>query len=73
VTDAIDDSPDAVWSPFTKSTFSGGGGCVEVSISSGGDVRLRDSKWADSPVLAFNPVEWAAFLKGVRAGEFELP
>jgi hypothetical protein len=61
------------WSDFRKSSFSGNGGCVEVAMSSAGEVLLRDSKSADSPELHFNRNEWTAFLAGVRGGEFELP
>jgi hypothetical protein len=56
-----------------KSSFSGGanGGCVEVATVPG-YIGVRDTKLgASSPVLAFTPHEWAAFLAGVRAGEFD--
>lgn len=66
-------SRDVSWSAFRKSSHSGNGGCVEVAMSSHGDVALRDSKSADSPELRFNSKEWTAFLAGVRGGEFELP
>jgi len=67
------DSRDATWSAFRKSSHSGNGGCVEVAMSSHGDIALRDSKSADSPELRFNRTEWMAFLAGVRGGEFEIP
>jgi Domain of unknown function (DUF397) len=57
-----------------KATYSGGanGGCVEVATIPG-YIGVRDTKLGDtSPVLAFNPTEWQAFLSGVRAGEFDL-
>jgi hypothetical protein len=56
-----------------KATFSGGanGGCVEVGTIPG-YFGVRDTKLGeDSPVLAFTPTEWQAFLAGVRAGEFD--
>lgn len=56
-----------------KATFSGGAnsGCVEVGTIPG-YYGVRDTKLGDaSPVLAFNPVEWQAFVAGVRAGEFD--
>jgi hypothetical protein len=34
-------------------------------------VALRDSKDADKTTLFFNHNEWEAFLKGVKAGEFD--
>jgi hypothetical protein len=43
---------------------------VEVKIGPGGGAAVRDGKDPDGPVLVFTPVEWAAFLAGVRAGEF---
>jgi uncharacterized protein DUF397 len=58
---------------WRKATFSGGanGGCVEVGTIPG-YYGVRDTKLGDaSPVLAFTPVEWQAFLAGVRAGEFD--
>jgi hypothetical protein len=39
----------------------------------GDRIALRDSKQQGSgPVLEFTSVEWAAFLGGVRGGEFDL-
>lgn len=57
---------------FVKSTFSGDGGCVEVAVSPVG-ARVRDSKDPAGPVLTFTEREWVAFVRGVRAGEFDLP
>lgn len=36
-------------------------------------VYVRDSKDPDGPVLRFSSAEWAAFVAGARAGEFDLP
>jgi hypothetical protein len=58
----------AVW---RKSTYSVQTDCVEVAFH-GGHVALRDSKDRQGPVLVFTPSEWAAFLGGVRDGEFDL-
>lgn len=57
---------------YTKSSFSGMGGCVEVRLLNDGNVAVRDSKDPAKPAHEFTPREWAAFLKGVRAGEFDL-
>lgn len=57
---------------FRKSSFSGGGGCVEVRRLPDGRVALRDSKDRDLAPHHFTPAEWNAFLAGVRAGEFDL-
>jgi hypothetical protein len=58
----------AVW---RKSSFSGVNGCVEVAYVDGG-VAVRDSKDRGGPVLVFTPLEWEAFVGGVRNGEFDL-
>ncbi len=60
----------AVW---RKSSRSGGSGCVEVAFIDDGRVAVRDSKNRQGPVLMFTPVEWQAFLGGVREGELDLP
>ena len=57
---------------FSKSSFSGGGGCVEVRRLPDGRIALRDSKDRSLPPHHFTPTEWTAFLSGVRAGEFDL-
>jgi hypothetical protein len=56
---------------FRKSTFSGPNGCVEVAFLEDG-VAVRDAKRRDGAVLEFSHSEWAAFLRGVAAGEFDL-
>jgi hypothetical protein len=57
---------------FFKSSFSGSNGCVEVAIRDDG-VAVRDSRNRDGAVLQFSHRDWVAFLRGVEAGEFELP
>jgi hypothetical protein len=61
----------AVWH---KSTRSGGNGgdCVEVAANLPGIVAIRDTKDPGGAVLVFSDAEWAAFLAGVRDGEFDL-
>jgi hypothetical protein len=44
--------------------------CVEVAQASE-IVAVRDSKNPTGPVLVFTPTEWAAFVAGVRDGEFD--
>ena len=46
--------------------------CVEASLE-GNTVRVRDSKDRELMPLTFNHAEWDAFIKGVKAGEFDLP
>jgi len=59
---------------WRKSTFSGNGGngCVEFARLPDGGVAIRDTKDRTQPALRYTAVEWAAFLAGVRAGEFDL-
>lgn len=57
----------AAWRKSSYSTPSGN--CVEAAGLARG-VALRDSRFPDGPALAFTRAEWAAFLRGVRAGTF---
>jgi hypothetical protein len=53
-----------------KSTSSNNNGCVEVAFVQG-QVAVRDSKDRTGRVLVFTAPEWQAFVRGVRAGEFD--
>ncbi|MGF7237513.1 MAG: DUF397 domain-containing protein [Frankia sp.] len=55
---------------WRKSTYSKAGACVEVALV-GPSVLLRDSKHPSREVLRFSAEEWAAFVDGVRNGEFD--
>lgn len=58
---------------WRKSSHSGSEtNCVEVAFL-GDTIATRDSKNRSGPVLVFNRGEWAAFLAGVREGEFGTP
>jgi predicted secreted Zn-dependent protease len=46
------------------------GTCVEVATD-GRQIFVRDSKNSRNAVLAFTPEEWAAFVGGVREGDFD--
>jgi hypothetical protein len=48
-------------------------GCVEVAHLADGSVAVRDSKHAARPAHVFDREEWAAFIIGVKNGEFDLP
>lgn len=59
----------AVW---RKSSRSGGGSnCVEIAMLGSRAVAVRDSKNPTGSVLLFTSAQWAAFLHGVRGGDFE--
>jgi hypothetical protein len=56
---------------WRKSTFSDNGpNCVEFA-DSGDTVLLRDSKHPDQGFFTFTRAEIAAFVAGVKAGEFD--
>jgi hypothetical protein len=47
-------------------------GCVEVEFADG-LVAVRDSKDPQGQALVFTPLEWQAFIDGVRDGQFDPP
>ena len=47
------------------------GNCVEVAALADGGVAVRNSRHAEGPVLVYTRSEVAAFLTGVRNGEFD--
>ena len=53
-----------------RAPFCENGTCVEVA-SAGDGVAMRDSKDQDGPMLRFTRAEWAAFLSGAKAGDFD--
>ncbi|MFF8711348.1 DUF397 domain-containing protein [Streptomyces sp. NPDC015184] len=58
---------------FKSSYSSNGGQCIEVAtnlVASLGIVPVRDSKNPHGPVLNTSPASFAAFVAGVKAGEF---
>jgi hypothetical protein len=58
---------------FRKSSRSGQtGNCVEVADNLPGVVAVRDTKDRNGGTLLFTPEEWAAFVGGVKDGEFDL-
>lgn len=57
------------WRKSTKSNPSGN--CVEFAALPGGDVAVRNSRHPDGPALVYTRAEVAAFLAGVKNGEFD--
>jgi hypothetical protein len=56
--------------PWRRSSACTSGTCVEVA---GADDRIlvRDGKKPDATPLVFTRAEWAAFVAGVKQGEFD--
>jgi hypothetical protein len=67
----VSDVPDGI--EFRISTYSGGGGCVEVAAVPDGTVVVRHSRFPHLGELPFSRHEWTAFIRGVKDGEFDLP
>lgn len=54
------------------SSHSGGNDdCVEVGVDDDGSRKVRNSKRRGGAVVNFTPSEWAAFIRGVKDGEFD--
>jgi hypothetical protein len=47
------------------------GNCVEVAALPEGGIAMRNSRDPHGPALVYTPVEVAAFLAGVKDGEFD--
>lgn len=56
---------------FKHSSFCGGGSCVEVAAVAGDAFAVRNSAHPHQPSLLFTAQEWADFVRGVKAGEFD--
>lgn len=60
---------------WRKSSFSGGDGdndnCVEVAAVPDGRIAVRNSNDRAAGVVLFTRAEMAAYLAGVKAGEFD--
>ena len=55
---------------WRKSSYSNpSGNCVEAALLAQG-VAVRNSRFPDGPALVFTEAEWAAFLLGVKEGDF---
>ena len=56
---------------WVKSRWSGSGECVQAARLRTGEIAIRNSRFPDGPALLYTPAELAAFLEGVKAGEFD--
>lgn len=57
---------------WRKSDRSGAlGNCVEVAKLDGGGIAVRNSRYPEGPALIYTNAEIAAFLAGVKDGEFD--
>lgn len=67
----IDLPPPPAEELWRKSSASGANGCVEVART-GEHAWVRDTKNRPGSVLRFTSREWAAFVLGVKQGEFDV-
>lgn len=57
---------------WRKSTASNpSGNCVEVATLENGEIAVRNSRFPSGSVLVYTRAEIAAFLEGVKSGEFD--
>ena len=47
------------------------GSCVEVAELAGGEIAVRNSRHPSGPALIYTRAEIAAFVTGVKNGEFD--
>lgn len=61
---------DVTWRRSRRSNPSGN--CVEIAVlPDGSGIALRNSRDPEGPALIYTPAEIAAFIQGVRDGEFD--
>ncbi|MEV4831484.1 DUF397 domain-containing protein [Micromonospora sp. NPDC049257] len=64
--------PEVAWHISTRSPDNGGN-CVEAGplLDGSGRVAVRHSKARDAATIVYTADEWAAFVDGVKVGEFD--
>ncbi|MFY9808998.1 MAG: DUF397 domain-containing protein [Pseudonocardiaceae bacterium] len=66
------DAPDLATAQWRISSYSAANGtCVEVGTLLDGRIAVRNSNYRDAGVVLFSPAEIAAWIDGVKAGEFD--
>jgi hypothetical protein len=66
------ETPDLSKLAWRKSSFSShNGSCVEVAALNDGRIAVRNSNHRDAGAVLFTRAEMAAFVKGVKASEFD--
>jgi hypothetical protein len=64
--------PDLDTAPWRKSSFSPDeGACVETAPLADGSIAVRNSNYPQADVVLFTRAEMDAWIKGVKAGEFD--
>ena len=65
-------TPDLATAAWVKSSFSGNNGvCVEAAALDDGRIAVRNSNHPSEGVVFFTRAEMDAWIKGVKAGEFD--
>ncbi|MGC0419020.1 DUF397 domain-containing protein [Embleya sp. AB8] len=67
--DPADSFGSLTWVKSSASTAEGN--CVELAALPGGEVAVRNSRFARGPALVYTRAELAAFVAGARNGEFD--
>lgn len=47
------------------------GECVELAVLASGEIAVRNSRFPGGPALVYTHAEVAAFVAGIKSGEFD--